>query len=83
MYVLCQVWNTKQRPQVTFMPDLAIFDVPCAFENLDECREVLDDPEFSSLISSLRHMGSPPIITDSLSFSLLRANPQCSISSPV
>ena len=26
------VQNTA--PQVTFMPDLAIFDVPCAFENL-------------------------------------------------
>ena len=33
------VQNTA--PQVTFMPDLAIFDVPCAFENLNECREVL------------------------------------------
>ena len=37
------VQNTA--PQVTFMPDLAIFDVPCAFEELDECREVLDDAE--------------------------------------
>ena len=49
------VQNTA--PQVTFMPDLAIFDVPCAFENLDECREVLDDPEFSSLISSVYEAG--------------------------
>ena len=49
------VQNTA--PQVTFMPDLAIFDVPCAFENLDECREVLDDPEFSSLISSVYEKG--------------------------
>ena len=39
------------------MPDLAIFDVPCAFENLDECREVLDDAEFSSLISSVYEKG--------------------------
>ena len=39
------------------MPDLAIFDVPCAFENLDECREVLDDQEFSSLISSVYEKG--------------------------
>lgn len=45
------VQNTA--PQVTFMPDLAVFDVPCAFENLDECREVLDDPSFSSLISDV------------------------------
>ena len=49
------VQNTA--PQVTFMPDLAIFDVPCAFENLDECREVLDDAEFSTLISSVYEKG--------------------------
>ena len=49
------VQNTA--PQVTFMPDLAIFDVPCAFENLDECREVLDDAEFSSLISGVYEKG--------------------------
>ena len=49
------VQNTA--PQVTFMPDLAIFDVPCAFENLDECREVLDDEEFSSLISNVYEKG--------------------------
>ena len=39
------------------MPDLAIFDVPCAFEELDECREVLDDAEFSSLISEVYKKG--------------------------
>ncbi len=49
------VQNTA--PQVTFMPDLAIFDVPCAFENLNECREVLDDAEFSSLISDVYEKG--------------------------
>ena len=49
------VQNTA--PQVTFMPDLAIFDVPCAFEDLDECREVLDDQEFSTLISSVYEKG--------------------------
>ena len=49
------VQNTA--PQVTFMPDLAVFDVPCAFENLDECREVLDDPEFSKLISAVYEKG--------------------------
>ena len=49
------VQNTA--PQVTFMPDLAIFDVPCAFENLDECREVLDDKEFSSLVSNIYEKG--------------------------
>ena len=49
------VQNTA--PQVTFMPDLAIFDVPCAFENLEECREVLDDPAFSSLVSNVYEKG--------------------------
>ena len=49
------VQNTA--PQVTFMPDLAIFDVPCAFENLDECREVLDDPDFNSLVSGVYEKG--------------------------
>ena len=49
------VQNTA--PQVTFMPDLAIFDVPCAFEDLNECREVLDDREFISLISSVYERG--------------------------
>ena len=49
------VQNTA--PQVTFMPDLAVFDVPCAFEDLNECREVLDDPEFNSLISAVYEKG--------------------------
>ena len=49
------VQNTA--PQVTFMPDLAIFDVPCAFEDLNECREVLDDQEFISLIGSVYETG--------------------------
>ena len=49
------VQNTA--PQVTFMPDLAVFDVPCAFENLDECREVLDDQEFVKLISAVYEKG--------------------------
>lgn len=49
------VQNTA--PQVTFMPDLAVFDVPCAFENLDDCREVLDDPKFSGLIESVYEEG--------------------------
>ena len=49
------VQNTA--PQVTFMPDLAIFDVPCAFEDLDECRKVLDDPVFGDLVSSVYENG--------------------------
>lgn len=49
------VQNTA--PQVTFMPDLAVFDIPCAFEDLDECRKILDDPEFSSLIDKVYEQG--------------------------
>lgn len=49
------VQNTA--PQVTFMPDLAVFDVPCAFENLTECREVMDDSEFSSMIHTVYEKG--------------------------
>ena len=45
------VQNTA--PQVTFMPDLAVFDLPCVFDSLDDCRETLDDPEFFDLISNV------------------------------
>ena len=45
------VQNTA--PQVTFMPDLAVFDLPCAFDSLEDCREKLDDPVFYDLISGV------------------------------
>lgn len=45
------VQNTA--PQVAFMPDLAVFDLPCVFDSLDDCRETLDDPEFYDLISNV------------------------------
>ena len=45
------VQNTA--PQVTFMPDLAVFDLPCAFDSLEDCREKLDDPTFYGLISGV------------------------------
>ena len=45
------VQNTA--PQVTFMPNLAVFDLPCVFDSLDDCRETLDDPEFFDLISNV------------------------------
>lgn len=43
------VQNTA--PQVTFMPDLAVFDLPCVFDTLKECRERIDDEEFYALIA--------------------------------
>lgn len=42
------VQNTA--PQVNFIPDTAVFDVPCAFENLDEVRETVDDAHFMELM---------------------------------
>lgn len=45
------VQNTA--PQVTFMPDLAVFDLPCVFDSLDDCRHKLDDPEFYSRVSDV------------------------------
>lgn len=45
------VQNTA--PQVTFLPDLAIFDLPCVFETIRECRERIDREDFSSLIKTV------------------------------
>ena len=45
------VQNTA--PQVTFMNDLAVFDLPCVFATLDQCRAKIDDPEFMNLISDV------------------------------
>lgn len=45
------VQNTA--PQVSFMNDLAVFDLPCVFDSLEDCRKKLDDPEFNSLISQV------------------------------
>lgn len=42
------VQNTA--PQVAFMPNLAVFDLPCVFDSLKDCRETIDQPEFYSLI---------------------------------
>lgn len=49
------VQNTA--PQVPFMPDLAVFDLPCVFDSLDDCRETIDDPDFYSLISDVYEDG--------------------------
>lgn len=49
------VQNTA--PQVTFMPDLAVFDLPCVFDSLDACREKVDDPQFYDLISNVYTAG--------------------------
>lgn len=45
------VQNTA--PQVTFMQDLAVFDLPAVFDTLEEVRDKVDDPAFRSLISQV------------------------------
>ena len=45
------VQNTA--PQVSFMRDLAVFDLPCIFDTLEDCRATIDDPEFYRLISDV------------------------------
>ena len=49
------VQNTA--PQVSFMPDLAVFDLPCVFDSLDDCRLKIDDPQFYGLISDVYTKG--------------------------
>jgi len=45
------VQNTA--PQVTFLPDTAIFDMPCVFDTIEEVRECVDGQEFYSLMEQV------------------------------
>ena len=45
------VQNTA--PQVSFMPKLAIFDLPCAFDDLTGLRKAVDDPVFFGMLSKI------------------------------
>lgn len=38
------VQNTA--PQVNYMPEMAVFDLPCVFSEIEKARETVDDPEF-------------------------------------
>ena len=50
------VQNTA--PQVNFIPDTAVFDIPCAFETLQEVRETVDEESFMELMrKSYREAG--------------------------
>lgn len=40
-------------PQVSFIPKLAIFDLPVAYTSIDQLRETLDDEEFMTLINEV------------------------------
>lgn len=45
------VQNTA--PQVAFMPEISIFDLPCAFYNIRDARKAVDDPVFYALIENV------------------------------
>lgn len=45
------VQNTA--PQVSFMQDLAVFDVPCVFDDIEQLRETIDDPVFYDQITNV------------------------------
>ena len=45
------VQNTA--PQVTFMKDTAVFDMPALFDNIDEVREHVDNPKFMKLMQQV------------------------------
>ena len=45
------VQNTA--PEVSYMPRLALFDLPCVFSDLDELHEVLDDETFMGKINEI------------------------------
>lgn len=49
------VQNTA--PQVTFLPHLAIFDLPCAFDTIADCRAAIDEPAFAAQINEIYTQG--------------------------
>ncbi|SFL66744.1 TRAP transporter substrate-binding protein [Halanaerobium salsuginis] len=40
-------------PQVTFMPEIAVFDIPSAFSSIDEVRATVDNQEFNNYIQEV------------------------------
>lgn len=40
-------------PQVSFMPELCVFDTPCVFDDIEEARAAIDNPEFFSVIQRI------------------------------
>ncbi|OON87666.1 C4-dicarboxylate ABC transporter [Oribacterium sp. C9] len=49
------VQNTA--PEVSYMPKLALFDLPCVFSNLDDLHRVLDDEKFMNRINDIYEDG--------------------------
>lgn len=40
-------------PQVSFMPQLCVFDIPCAFESIEDARAAVDDPRFQEIVQGI------------------------------
>lgn len=49
------VQNTA--PQVTFLKDVAVFDMPCLFDTMDEVREAVDNERFYGLMQEVYQGG--------------------------
>ena len=49
------VQNTA--PQVTFMNDIAVFDMPCVYSDINQVREAIDDESFMEQISKVYKNG--------------------------
>lgn len=49
------VQNTA--PQVTFMPDVAVFDIPCVYDEIDDVRQAVDSPQFLQRIKKVYQKG--------------------------
>lgn len=45
------VQNTA--PQVSFMPEMAVFDIPVAFQSIDDARAAVDNPSFYEKIETI------------------------------
>lgn len=40
-------------PQVSFMPELCVFDSPCVFDDIQDARDAVDNPEFKETIQGI------------------------------
>ena len=40
-------------PQVSFMPELCVFDLPCAFDNIEDVRAAVDGEEFQEIVQGI------------------------------
>ncbi|MCR4766144.1 MAG: TRAP transporter substrate-binding protein [Bacteroidaceae bacterium] len=54
------VQNTA--PQVTFMPDVAVFDMPALFDSIETVRQAVDNPAFFNRISEVYQRGGYEIL---------------------